>query len=348
MKKIFMFIAFSFSGGILFSQDLHYSMYTMAPLTLNPALCGNFTGDMRVINNYRTQWNTISKPYTTYSFGIDAPLPKKDKKKSSPDFFAVGFNVNVDKAGSTSLKNNLFNGIFSYNKSFDGTGASFFSFGFQIGAVQRSIMMNGQKWDTQWDNVNFVYDPTAPNGETLTPNDHYLFFDYGTGVAFTTVKNARFKMSTGLSVSHLSKPEIDFIGSKDKLYMKFAAHWNAEIALGENSNAWLIPSLLFVRQGPAMMINAGLGVKYQLTERSHYTNYQSAKFLSIGGMYRLGDAASGYIRLDIGPVGAAFNYDMNVSQLTVASRGIGALEFMLIYTGIYHDVNTRDASRSFF
>jgi hypothetical protein len=65
-------------------------------------------------------------------------------------------------------------------------------------------------------------------------------------------------------------------------------------------------------------------------------------------MYRLGDAVSGYIRVDIGAVGAAFNYDINVSKLTAASNGKGALEFMLIYTGIYRDQNTRLAKPSFF
>ncbi|HTL82642.1 MAG TPA: type IX secretion system membrane protein PorP/SprF, partial [Bacteroidia bacterium] len=266
--------------------------------------------------------------------------------RTTPDFWAVGVNANVDKAGSSSLKDNYFNGLFSYNKSFDGSGKSFFSLGFSAGFVQRSISLNGESWDMQF--VNLAYDPTLPTGETPTPNDHYGFGDYALGTAFTTAANERFKMCAGLAVHHLSKPEIDFLGGHDKLYMKFTGHWNAEIALGSNSNAWLLPQLEFIRQGPAMMINAGAGVKYQLSERSHYTNYQSSKYLSLGGMYRLGDAFSGYVRLDIGPVGAAFNYDVNISPLTTATKGMGALEFMIIYSGIYHDVNSRTASQSFF
>lgn len=345
MKRIITFVAALSAVCTLGAQDLHYSMFTMAPLTLNPALTGNFTGDLRIVNNYRMQWSPIAKPYTTYTFGGDMPLPRKDKRKASPDFFALGLNVNVDKAGSSSLKNNAFNLTASYNKSLDGVGATYFSFGFMAGAAQRSITLGNASWDMQFDGLN--YDPSLPSGENHQA-DSYLYFDYSAGAAITSVANDRFKMCGGLALSHLNRPNIAFLGGSDKLYMKITAHYTAQIALGQNSNAWLVPALQIEKQGPARKINAGAGVKYRLSERSHYTNYQSEKSMTIGGMYRLGDAASGYIRFDLGPIGAAFNYDLNLSKLTAATNGMGAMEFMLIYTGIYHSRNTRMANPSFF
>ena len=345
MKRILIII---FSVGTLTNlsaQDFHYSMFTMSPLSLNPALTGNFSGDLRIVNNYRMQWGSISKPYTTYSFGGDAPLPKKDKRKSSPDFFAVGINVNVDKAGSTTLKNNQFFAMGSYNKSLDGTGATFFSIGFQAGIDQRSINLGASSWDVQFNGLN--YDPTLASGESALPNDNYVFGDYAAGIAFTSVANDRFKMNGGASVSHLSRPQINFLGGSDKLYMKIGVHYSAQIALGQNSNAWLLPQIQYIQQGPARLINIGTGMKFQLQERSHYTGYQNDRAFSFGGMYRLKDAVSAYVRIDIGPIGAAFNYDINISQLTTASQGRGALEFMLIYTGIYSNKNSRGA-QSFF
>jgi type IX secretion system PorP/SprF family membrane protein len=346
MKKIlFIFIAVIGSSEI-FSQDFHYSMFTMAPLTLNPALTGNFTGDLRIVNNYRMHWSSISKPFTTYTFGGDMPLPKKDKHKSSPDFFAIGLNVDVDKAGTSSLKNNQFNAAFSYNKSLDGVGLTFFSIGFRAGFNQRSISFGGMSFDQQYVGLN--YDPSLPTGEGVSMQDHYFYGDYSTGIAITSVKNDRFKMNGGISVDHLSRPQVNFLGGTDRLFMKFGFHYSAQIAIGANSNAWFVPALQYVREGPAQLINLGGGVKYELQQRSHYTGYQSEKSFTLGGMYRLGDAVSGYIRLDFGPVGFAFNYDLNVSQLTPASNGMGALEFMLIYTGIYKDQNSRMASPAFF
>ncbi|MDQ3108872.1 MAG: PorP/SprF family type IX secretion system membrane protein [Bacteroidota bacterium] len=333
MKRILIAV---FSVGMLATlnaQDSHYSMFTMSPLTLNPALTGNFAGDLRIINNYRMQWGSIGKPYTTYSFGGDMPLPKRDRHKSSPDFFALGLNVNVDKAGSTSLVNNQFAAVASYNKSLDGVGATFFSIGFQAGLDQRSINLGASSWDMQFNGL--AYDPALSSGETALPNDHYLFGDYATGIAITSVGNDRFKMNGGVSVSHLSRPQVQFLGGSDRLFMKIGLHYSAQVALGQNSNAWLLPQVQFIKQGPARLINVGAGVKFQLQERSHYTGYQNDRSFSVGGMYRLGDAFSAYARVDIGPIGAAFNYDINVSQLTPASQGRGAMEFMLIYTGVY-------------
>jgi type IX secretion system PorP/SprF family membrane protein len=346
MKRLLISILSVAGFASLSAQDFHYSMFTMTPLTLNPAMTGNFTGDIRIVNNYRMQWSSISKPYSTYSFGGDMPLPKRGNRKTNPDFFALGLNVNVDKAGSTSLKNNQFSGLFSYNKSLDGSGATFFSVGFSAGINQRSINIASTSWDAQFNGLE--YDPTLSSGETLLPNDHYIYGDYATGIAFTSVRNDRFKMNGGASVSHLSRPEIDFLGGKDRLYMKFGFHYSAQIALGANSNAWLMPQLQYVQQGPSRLINAGAGVKFQMQERSHYTGYQNDRSFTIGAMYRLGDAVSGYFRVDIGPVGAAFNYDLNVSKLTAATNGKGALEFMVIYTGIYKSQNTRMSKPSFF
>jgi type IX secretion system PorP/SprF family membrane protein len=343
MKRI-LFILFSVATlGNLGAQDFHYSMFTMAPLTMNPALTGNFAGDLRIVNNYRMQWSSVAKPYTTYSFGGDMPLARRDKRKSSPDFFAVGVNVNVDKAGSTSLVNNQFSAMGSYNKSLDGKGGTFFSIGFQAALGQRSINLGTASWDRQFDGL--AYDPTLASGETSLPNDHYVFGDYSAGLAITSVSNERFKMSGGVAVSHLNRPEIEFLGGADKLFMKINAHYSAQVALGQNSNAWLLPQVQYVQQGPARMINMGAGMKFQLQERSHYTGYQNDRAFSFGGMYRLGDAFSAYARVDLGPIGAAFNYDINVSQLTAASQGKGALEFMLIYTGVY---SARKGKPSFY
>lgn len=274
------------------------------------------------------------------------PLPRKDKKKPSPDFFAIGLNVNVDKAGSTSLKNNQFSGSFSYNKSLDGVGATFFSIGAMAGVDQRSINLAGASWNQQFDGLN--YDPTLASGETALPNDHYIFGDFSAGVAITTVGNDRFKMNGGASVSHLSRPQIEFLGGSDKLFMKIGLHYSAQIALGANSNTSFIPQLQFVQQGPARLINLGAGIKFKMQERSHYTGYQNDRSFTIGGMYRMGDAVSAYARVDMGAIGAAINYDINVSKLTAASNGRGAMEFMLIYTGIYRDQNTRLSKPSFF
>lgn len=61
------------------AQDIHFTMFDLSPLTLNPGLIGDFNGTFRVTGNYRIQWPTIAK-YQTPSIGIDAPLLKGFRK----------------------------------------------------------------------------------------------------------------------------------------------------------------------------------------------------------------------------------------------------------------------------
>lgn len=345
MKKLVFALGLGALAFTANAQDYHYSMFTMAPLTINPALTGNFTGDLRIINNYRMQWTPI-KPFTTYTFGGDYVIRKNDRRKTSPDFFAVGLNVNMDKAGSTTLKNNTYNGLFSYNKSLDGIGNTYFSMGAQLGFAQRSISPGASSWGMQWDGLQ--YDSQLATGEQASFGDAFTYFDFGVGAAITMTGNKRFKMSGGVAALHVNRPRIDFLGQSDKLYMRLNVHWKAEIQLGEGGQSWLVPQFMVTQHGPARLINIGLGNKIKFSDRSRYTDYRSEKSFTFGAMYRLGDAMSGYVRVDIAAIGVAFNYDYNISKLNQATGGMGAMEFMLIYTGIYSNVNSRSDNRSFF
>ena len=345
MKKILLTIGLMACAFIVKAQDYHYSLFTMAPLTINPALTGNYSGDLRIINNYRMQWTPI-KPFMTYTFGGDMQLKRRGSRRGNPDFFAVGLNVNMDKAGSTTLKNNTYNGMFSYNKCLDGIGHMYFSLGAMLGLGQRSISTSATSWGQQWNGLQ--YDSNLPTGEIAGYQDAFSYLDLGAGVAFTVTGNERFRMNAGLGAFHLNRPRIDFLGQTDKLYMRLNFHAKAEIAVGQSGLSWLVPQIQVVQHGPARMINIGLGNKIKFSERSRYTSYRNDKSITFGGMYRVGDAVSGYFRLDVGPVGGGFCYDYNVSKLKPATHGMGAIEFMLIYTGIYSNVNARSDNPSFF
>jgi type IX secretion system PorP/SprF family membrane protein len=345
MKKIVLTLGLTVCVFVIKAQDYHYSLFTMAPLTINPALTGNFTGDLRIINNYRMQWTPI-KPFTTYTFGGDMQLKRRGTRKGNPDFFAVGLNVNLDKAGSTTLKNNTYNALFSYNKCLDGAGYTFFSVGGLLGLSQRSISTSATSWGAQWNGLQ--YDSNLPTGEIAGFQDAFFYFDAGVGAAITITGNERFRMNAGVGAFHLNRPRIDFLGQTDKLYMRLNFHWKAEIAVGRSDLSWLVPQIQVVQHGPARMINVGLGNKIKFSERSRYTGYRNEKSVTFGGMYRVGDAVAGYLRIDVGSVGAGICYDYNMSKLNPATRGMGAVEFMLIYTGIYSNVNSRTDHPAFF
>src|SRR4249919_1609661 len=99
LKKIWMII-FCSSAVIASAQDIHFSQYFSAPLTINPALTGGFAGDYRAGVNYRTQWGSVTVPYRTFDLYGDLNI---GRRIISRNFWAVGLNVISDRAGDGDL-----------------------------------------------------------------------------------------------------------------------------------------------------------------------------------------------------------------------------------------------------
>ncbi|MCD4745621.1 MAG: type IX secretion system membrane protein PorP/SprF, partial [Bacteroidales bacterium] len=83
MKKypyIFLFVFLNIIN--VYSQDIHFSKFSSAPLLLNPALTGNFSCNLRAGLNYRKQAESITVPFETYSAFIDGKFMPKNNKRS--------------------------------------------------------------------------------------------------------------------------------------------------------------------------------------------------------------------------------------------------------------------------
>jgi len=82
------------------AQDLHYSQFYNAPLTINPALTGIFNGDQRVSASVRDQWRSVPVPWFTATIGYDQKFYREKSKKS---FFGIGGFLNYDRQGDSNL-----------------------------------------------------------------------------------------------------------------------------------------------------------------------------------------------------------------------------------------------------
>ncbi|HND17475.1 MAG TPA: type IX secretion system membrane protein PorP/SprF, partial [Saprospiraceae bacterium] len=96
-----------FVGNILMAQDIHFTQYNMSPMTLNPALTGNYLGSYRVGGIYRNQWASIIPAYSTPSFFVDAPIITGFRKN---DWIGVGVAITADKSGTAKLGRTAFMG----------------------------------------------------------------------------------------------------------------------------------------------------------------------------------------------------------------------------------------------
>ena len=97
--KISSFLGALLAVNVSFAQDIHFSMYSEAPVNVNPALITT-AYDTRVIGNYRTQWGSVAKAYTTYGVSFEQAIRHLKLKKN---YIGLALNINSDKAGDAKL-----------------------------------------------------------------------------------------------------------------------------------------------------------------------------------------------------------------------------------------------------
>jgi len=331
MKKIVLLTAGLVLTGILNSanaQDIHLSQFYQTPLLVNPALTGVFNGDHRVFINYKNQWGSIGEPYKTSALSYDFTM---FKKKHETSYLGGGLTVFSDKAGEFEM------GITQLNLSVSGivilNGNQIVSAGLQGGYAQRSINSSNLRWGNQFDGQN--YDSNLPSGETIEP---FSFGDLSAGASWSYGRkktnmssNDQFKANVGIALLHINKPRQSFYADdSETLYSKLVLHGGSYIGL-KYTNIALVPSVLFLAQGPSIEINIGTMLRYTLKEESKYTGLLKETAVYFGGYYRVGDAFIPSFMFEMASFALGISYDVNVSSLKTASNGQGGIELSLRY-----------------
>lgn len=314
------------------AQDVHFSQFNNAPMIINPALTGAFNAEHRIIANYRSQWGSISKPYTTYALSYDAGL----LKSSNAGFLGIGLQLFADKAGD--LRMGIMQANLSIAYHVKAGDNHFLTAGIQGGYSQRSIDEGSMMWDSQYDpTAANGYNSTLPSNETMDFNS-FGFGDFSAGLLWTFKNNATnmssndaIRGNVGLALFHINQPKKTFTDLlAKKMYMKYAIHTNIHIGV-PGTNMAIVPSACMFVQGPAREILAGSLFRFRLQEKSKYTNFVSETALSIGAHYRFGDAVIATAQFEIKNWLLAVSYDINTSKLASASKSMGGLEVGVRY-----------------
>lgn len=185
------------------SQDVHFSQAFNSPLLLNPAEAGNTEGKFRFNSNYKDQWRSISKPYKTIYTSLDYVA---FKKKNPGSYLGIGLSFYNDKAGTSNLMTTEANLMFSYNVKMNKN--NFLVAGIGVGAAQKSINLNGLKWDNQFNGKE--YNSSALTGEVIY-SQKASYMDFSTGLLWNTIIDKKNRFSIGASIFHLNKPNSAFL-----------------------------------------------------------------------------------------------------------------------------------------
>ena len=328
--KISLICSIALSANSYLAQDIHFSQFDNSPLNLNPALTGAMDNDYRFAMNHKTQWNSISIPYATYSFSYDMVMLKGANEKSH---FGVGLLAFTDKAGTSEFKNSLY--AVSLSSSISLNSNNKLAIGLQVGSGQKSVKYDQLSWDNQFSNG--TYDSNLPSGESAI-GQKTDYIDISTGIFLYGNKN-KVKYEYGASYFHVNNPKINFIGAnKEILSAKITAHGKLIIKLPEKTTkpvSYLVPKFWYLRQGGHQEIYIGTLYETIIQGAARYTTYRNQVKFGVGGYYRVGDSFVIVTTFDHSRMSLGLSYDVNTSKLSEVSSFRGGIEISLIYKSLY-------------
>jgi type IX secretion system PorP/SprF family membrane protein len=308
--------------NVLAQQDKHFSMFQISKVQSNPAAAGFFEGDYQLFTNYRNQWMTVAdNPFTTISASFDTRI------KASNGFIGTGINFYNDVSGDARYMVNQI--TVPVNYAIELSKNNHISLGLAPSFYQRSISGTNVTWDNQWTGVAF--DQSVSNGEPI-PNENISLgtFDLNAGI-FWQGNFSKFSwLGLGVSGQHLTKQKINYFNIDNGLYRKvvFSAYGNFS---QNNSNFTLKPNAMAFIQGPNKMLVLGSGFDFLLKGKSLHTAYNQRTSIEFGVYGRVKDALIANVLFHMSGLTIGASFDYNVSSLSVATGGVGAMEFLLAY-----------------
>ena len=302
------------------AQDIHFSVFDMSPLTLNPAHTGNMQGDRRISNIYRNQWKALGKPLETFAAGYDQRL------YFLPGNIGAGIVFLNDKSGGIELTENkiLFSTAAKFYK-----GINSLSVGAQFGFCTKFLSLNDVTFPQQYNRDIGQFDLRLFNGE-YNPGLKVSYFDFNAGLLFNH-PTEKGELQIGAAVFHLNQPDDSFMANGDGLKTRYSINTRYTQRL---SDKWYIrPSLLLMtlQKAQDLLFNALAGV--ELSDNDFGVKRTWFGMAVRTGINRNGDAAIPMAGLEFNFIEVAMAYDVNFSELQVATNNRGAFEVSLIYTG---------------
>jgi len=252
MRKslLLIFCILSFTAQ-LYAQDHIYSQFFNAPVYLNPALTGQFEGDIRMNLIYRNQWSGLGGDLSYLSASADLNIPN----------FGGGLGLLFSRSneGSAYLRKNNLAATYSYSVGGDDFVTSF---GIQAGMASRQLDLNKLVFSDQIDASTGYIPGSITNAQLPTVNTR-SYFDAGAGVNMV-YRN----FMGGIALHHLNSPNESFSDVQDKLPMRMVANASWRITLNPQFNfqnddgVYLIPSVVYYRQAASSSVSMGAQFKY--------------------------------------------------------------------------------------
>ncbi|HUH72895.1 MAG TPA: PorP/SprF family type IX secretion system membrane protein [Chitinophagales bacterium] len=327
LRNIFLVLITLMISTTINAQDIRFSQYYSAPLLYNPAFTGYFNGDVRASAIYKSQWQAPFNAYRTIGGGADFSIAKQ---KFNGSGFGVGVHFFSDQAGDLNLNTNQLLLSLAYTQKLGQNMPNYLSAGFQMTGGNKSINFSNAIYENQLN---------GGIGGDVIGVDNYWYYSMGLGLLWYAEPADKVNFYVGGSALNLLKPNQSFYKTgADPLYVRYIGQ--AGLNFTVNDNVDFNTSTLYQRQGPFQEFMIGFLGRYDFSPNTK----QNFK-IGVGMWYRMQDAIIPVVRVEYEDFNLTFNYDVNLSTLTKASRANGGPEISLVYTGFWNADRKKAAAK---
>jgi len=333
MKKVFTVLIF---GGLflgknwVYAQDLHFSQFYCSPLSINPALTGNFNGDYRVGLNARSQWAAVTVPYQTLSVYGDMGVAQD--MVGDNNWIGIGTSFFLDRAGDGELRTIKSLAHVAFHKHLNDN--IFLSLGAGFGYIQKSIDLTQLTFSSQWDGIGF--DGNINNLESFEKNK-FGYLDVSSGLALSFLMEDRFIGTIGASVQHINRPLESFYftdnnGGNNQLGYRPVIHFSSDINF---SPLHVYPSAMFTMTKKTNEMVLGANVGYFMQEPNDDDNNSMGVFSGL--WYRTTGSFIVLVGFEMSRVRLLLNYDLDIGQLAQFSNSRNGFELSISHVGSFRE-----------
>mgnify|MGYP001791412609 CR=1 FL=1 len=263
------------------------SQYYVSPININPALVGS--SDLPLVTTqYRSQWNDFAYSYPINIASAIYPITQPYSPRIPVGGLGVAFVR--ERAGMQGwLTHTELQLAGAYNLPIDFRQKHVISLGLATSYLQRTLNFESIRWGSQYD-ATVGYDPSISSSVPVVRNRlGYFSADAGIVWSYNSFKNtliSPWEWTSGLTISHLNRPDVSFTDSEQQLPVTLTWHGSASY----RKYYWKIsPQALVLWQQSRYHINIGAYTQYQVRKNSP----RQPKTVVMGGLwYRWGDAVA--------------------------------------------------------
>ncbi len=304
-----------------YAQDVHFSQRLVGDRQINPSFTNRFDGNFQVVTAYRQQWQSIGVPFTTgnlfFTKKFTTAIPVLE-------WFA-GIAYANDQSGDAKLMMNQF----QLN-----AGASYqylqhkFTFAVQNAWAAKSFNQNGLSFPSQYDRNTGGFNENLSSGEAFA-GENTSYYDLNIGATWETELGHDWNLTTGISLNHVLEPKESFFDQSNQKNRGVGGQFLAEKPLNEKLSIHPYLSYYWVRGASEMLVGSAVSMPVAGFKKINEVN----PFLYLRtGINRTTDAFVIGSRASFGKFDFGLSYDVNISDLELASNYQGGFELSLVFT----------------